>query len=156
MKLAKAKKTGGPQVSPEGKRRAAVLYEVLAGVRTPQQAAEVLGLSLPGFYQLEERVSGQVQLACEVRPRGRQATGESKAAALAKEVERLKQEVARYQTLLRLTRRAVGVPPPAPAAKAAGRKRKRKPMVRAMRRAERLRTEADEQAGAEPANEGRE
>jgi hypothetical protein len=155
MKLVKAKKTGGPQVSPEGKRRAAVLYEVLAGVRTPQQAAEVLGLSLPGFYQLEERVSVQVQLACEARPRGRQATGESKAAALVKEVERLKQDVGRYQALLRLTQRTVGVPPAAPSAKA-GAKRKRKPVVRAMRRAERLRAEAEEPAGAGPADEGTE
>lgn len=101
MKTAKAK-GGGPQVSPEAKRRAAVLYEVLAGVRAPQQAAEVLGLSLAGFYQMEERATLQVQLGCEVRPRGRQATGESKAAALVKEVERLRQEVVRYQALLRL------------------------------------------------------
>jgi len=76
VKTLKAK-AGGPVVSPEGKRRAAVLYEVWAGVRTPQQAAEVLGLSLAGFYQMEERVSVQVQLGCEVRPRGRQANGEA-------------------------------------------------------------------------------
>ena len=152
MKTAKAK-AGGPPVSPEGKRRAVVLFEVLAGVRTPQQAAEVLGLSLPGFYQMEERATLQVQLGYEVRPRGRQANGESKAAALAKEVERLKQDVARYQALLRLTQRTVGVPPAAPAAKA-GAKRKRKPMVRAMRRAERLRAEADQSAGADSSGSG--
>lgn len=151
MKTAKAK-AGGPPVSPEGKRRAAVLFEVLAGVRTPQQAAEVLGLSLPGFYQMEERATLQVQLGCEVRPRGRQANGESKAAALVKEVERLQQEVARYQALLRLTQRTVGVPP---AAKA-GAKRKRKPMVRAMRRAERLRAEADQSTGADSSGAGTE
>ena len=152
MKTSKAK-AGGSTVSPEGKRRAAVLFEVLAGVRTPQQAAEVLGLSLAGFYQMEERATLQTQLGCEVRPRGRQANGEAKSAALAKEVERLKQEVARYQSLLRLTQRTVGVPPAAPAAKA-GAKRKRKPMVRAMRRAERLRAEAGEPAGAGPVEEG--
>jgi hypothetical protein len=61
--------------------------------------------------------------------------------------------VARYQTLLRLTQRTVGVPPAAPA-KAAANKRKRKPVVRAMRRAERLRAEAVEPAGAEPATMG--
>jgi hypothetical protein len=144
-----------PPVSPEAKRRAAVLFEVLAGVRTPQQAAEALGLSLPGFYQMEERATLQVQLGCEVRPRGRQANGEAKAAALGKEVERLKQEVARYQALLRLTQRTVGVPPAAQA-KAAANKRKRKPVVRAMRRAERLRAEADQAAGAGPADAGTE
>jgi hypothetical protein len=146
-------KAGTPQVSPDAKRRTAVLLEVLAGLRTPQQGAEALGLSLPGFYQLEDRATLQLQLGCEARPRGRQATGESKAAALAKEVERLKQEVGRYQALLRLTQRTVGVPPAAPAK--AG-KRKRKPVVRAMRRAERLRAEADQEAGAGPANQGTE
>lgn len=146
MKATKGK-AGGAAVSPEGKRRAAVVLEVLAGVRSPQQAAEVLGLSLPGFYQLEDRATLQLQLGCEARPRGRQANGESKAAALAKEVERLKQEVGRYQALLRLTQRTVGVPPAAAPAKAAGARRKRKPVVRAMRRAERLRAEAEQPAG---------
>jgi hypothetical protein len=151
VKTAKAK-AGPPRVSPEAKRRTAVLLEVLAGLRTPQQGAEVLGLSLPGFYQLEDRATLQLQLGCEARPRGRQADGESKAAALVKEVERLRQEVGRYQALLRLTQRTVGVPP-ATSAKATG-KRKRKPVVRAMRRAERLRAEAEEPAGAGPASEG--
>ena len=155
MKMAKAK-AGRPPVSPEGKRRAAVVLEVLAGVRSPQHAAEVLGLSLPGFYQLEERATSQLQVGCEVKPRGRQADGESKAAALIKEVDRLRREVGRYQTLLRLTQRTVGLPAAAPAARAAANKRKRKPVVRAMRRAERLRAEAEEQAGAGPAEEGTE
>lgn len=154
MKTAKTKR-GEPPVSSEGKRRAAVVFEVLAGARTPQQGAEALGLSLPGFYQLEDRATLHLQYGCEIRPRGRQANGESKVAALVKEVERLKQEVGRYQTLLRLTQRAVGVPPAATAAKATG-KRKRKPVVRAMRRAERLRAEAEEPAGAGPASEGTE
>jgi hypothetical protein len=152
VKTAKAKASES-SVSPEAKRRTAVVFEVLAGLRTPPQAAEVLGLSVPGYYQLEDRVTLQAQSGGEVRPRGRQATGESRAAALAKEVERLKQEVGRYQALLRLTQRTVGVPPAAPA-KAAANKRKRKPVVRAMRRAERLRAEADEPAGAGPATAG--
>ena len=97
----------------------------------------------------------QLQLACEARPRGRQANGESKAAALAREVERLQQELGRYQALVRLAQRTVGVPPASPAAKA-GAKRKRRPVVLAMRRAERLRAEADQEAGAEPAGEGTE
>lgn len=153
MKTAKAK-AGGPSVSPEAKRRAAIVFEVLAGLRTPQQAAEALGLSVPGYYQLEDRAMVHLQQGCEIRPRGRQSNGEARATALAREVERLKQEVGRYQALLRLTQRTVGVPP-ATQAKAAG-KRKRKPMVRAMRRAERLRAEADQEAGGEPANEGTE
>jgi hypothetical protein len=146
MKNGHVKRTG-PDVSADGKRRTAVLLEVLAGVRTPQQAAEALGLSLPGFYQLEERALAQLQVGCDVRPRGRQVTDESKVATLTREVERLKQEVGRYQTLVRLTQRTVGVPAPVTPAKTAGKRRKRKPMVRAMRRAERLRAEANEEAG---------
>lgn len=155
MKTTQAKR-GRPEVSPDSKRRAAVVMEVLAGVRTPRQAAEVLGLSVPGYYQLEDRATHQLELGCEARPRGRQANGEWKVAALAKEVERLKQELARYQSLLRLTQRSVGVSPAAPPAKAAGGKRKRKPMVRAMRRAERLRAEAEEHVEAEATREGTE
>jgi len=147
VKIAQAKR-GEPSASPEAKRRAAVVFEVLAGLRTPPQAAEALGLSVPGYYQLEDRVTLQAQYGGEARPRGRQANGESKAAALAKEVERLRQELGRYQALVRLAQRSVGVPPASPAAKV-GAKRKRKPMVRAMRRAERLRAEADQAAGAE-------
>jgi hypothetical protein len=101
-------KHAGPAVSPDGKRRTAVLLEVLAGVRTPQQAAEALGLSLPGFYQLEDRALAQLQVGCEVRPRGRQVSGDSKMAMLAREVERSTKEVSRYQTLVRLTQRTVG------------------------------------------------
>lgn len=148
-------KRGQPEVSPDGKRRAAVVLEVLAGLRTPQQAAEVLGLSVPGYYQLEDRATHQLELGCEARPRGRPANGELKGAALVREVERLKQELGRYQTLVRLTRRAVGVPAAAPA-KATSGKRKRKPMVRAMRRAERLRAQADRPSAAEPAPESME
>jgi hypothetical protein len=146
MKNGPVKRTG-PDVSPDGKRRTAVLLEVLAGVRTPLQAAEALGLSLPGFYQLEERAMAQLQVGCDVRPRGRQVTDESRVATLAREVERLKQEVGRYQTLVRLTQRTVGVPPPPTPAKTTGKRRKRKPTVRAMRRAERLRAEANEDTG---------
>ena len=116
-------KHSGPAVSPDGKRRTAVLLEVLAGVRTPQQAAEALSLSLPGFYQLEDRALAQLQVGCEVRPRGRQVTSDSKMAMLAREVERLQKEVSRYQTLVRLTQRTVGVPPAATPKPTTGKRR---------------------------------
>jgi hypothetical protein len=76
--------------------------------------------------------------------------------ALQKENERLKKELSRYQSLVRLTQRTVGVPPPAASVKASGSKRKRKPMVRALRRAERLRAQADQQVGAEATQQGTE
>jgi hypothetical protein len=133
--------------SREAKRLAAVLLDVLAGARTPPQAAEALGVSLPRYYQLEDRGLAGLVAACEARPRGRQPNGATDVHALTKEAERLRKELGRYQALVRLTQRTVGVPPPAPA-KVSGRKRKRKPTVRAMRRADRLRAEAGGASGA--------
>lgn len=147
--------TNGDGASREAKRLAAVLLDVLAGARTPPQAAEVLGVSLPRYYQLEDRGLNGLVAACEARPRGRQANAETELHTLTKENGRLKKELARYQSLVRLTQRTVGVPPPAPA-KVAGKRRKRKPTVRAMRRADRLREEAEGDVGAEGSDVGTE
>jgi hypothetical protein len=140
--------------SREAKRLAAVVLDVLAGARTPPQAAEALGVSLPRYYQLEDRAVAHLVAGCEPAPRGRQAGGQAQVQALTREAERLKRELARYQSLVRLTQRTVGVPPPA-LAKAGG-KRRRKSAVRAMRRAERLRAEAEEPVGVGPAEGGTE
>lgn len=133
----------------EAKRLAAVVLDVLAGSRTPPQAAETLGVSLPRYYQLESRALGGLLAACESRPRGRQPEVEAEVVTLRKELERVKRELARTQSLVRLTQRTIGVAPPTPAKPG---KRKRKPLVRAMRRAEQLREETD--VGKEPPGEG--
>jgi hypothetical protein len=140
--------------SREAKRLAAVLLDVLTGSRTPPQAAAALGISLPRYYQLEERGFRGLVAACEVRPRGRQTNIETQLHTLTKQYERLKRELVRQQALVRLTQRTVGVAPPAPA-KETGKRRKTKPRVRALRRAERLRQEAEIEVGTEavPANE---
>jgi hypothetical protein len=137
-----------PDATREAKRLAAVVLDVLAGSRTPPQAAEALGVSLPRYYQLEARALGGLLAACESRPRGRQPDIETELASVQKELDRVKRELARAQSLVRLTQRTVGVAPPAPTKPG---KRKRKPLVRAMRRAERLREEA---SGTEPPGEG--
>src|SRR5262249_18794085 len=129
---------GAPEASREAKRLAAMLLDVLTGSRTPPQAAEALGVSLPCYYQLEERgVRGLVD-ACEPRRRGRRADAEADLTASRKENERLKRELARQQALVRLTQRAGGGAPPAPAEEA-GRERKTKPPGRALGAAQRLR-----------------
>lgn len=138
--------TNGESAGREARRLAAVLLDVLAGARTPPEAAEVLGVSLPRYYQLEDRGLTGLVAACVARPRGRPANAETDLHALTKENARPKKELARYQALVRLTQRTVGVPPPAPA-KTGPKKHKRKPAVRAMRRAERLRQEAEADAG---------
>lgn len=138
-----------PGVGREARRLAAVILDVLAGSRTPTQACETLGVSLPRYYQLEARALGGLVAACESRPRGRRPDVEAELAGARKELERVKRELARSQSLVRLTQKTVGVAPPLPAK--AG-KRKRKPVVRAMRRADRLREEAT--SGTEPPGEG--
>ena len=124
------------------------MLDVLAGSRTPPQAAEALGVSLPRYYQLEARALGGLVSACESRPRGRRPDVESELVTLHKELERVKRELARAQSLVRLTQRTVGVAPPPPAKPG---KRKRKPVVRAMRRAEQLHQET---SGTEPPGDG--
>ena len=60
-----------------------------------------------------------------------------------KDVDRLKRELSRAQALVRLTQRTIGVAAPVPE-KQGARKRTRKPAVRALRRANELRSDAPE------------
>ena len=132
-----------PQASKEAKRLAAVILEVLAGLRTLPQAAEALQLSLPRYYQLEARALQGLLKACEPKPKGRQPNPAHELAALQRQNERLRRDLDRQQSLLRLAQRAVGLNP-APAPKASGKKtRQRKPVVRALSLATRLKQEAD-------------
>ena len=139
-----------PDASREAKRLAAAILEVLAGLRTPAQAAQATAVSLPRYYQIEARAVAGLVRACERQPKGRRREP-NVAAALAKENERLKRDLGRQQTLVRLAQRSVGLSPPAPAAKA---RRKRKPTTRALVTAERLRAEADRVNGDSIATEG--
>jgi hypothetical protein len=133
--------------SRDAKRTAAAILEVLAGLRSPPQAAEALGVSLPRYYQLEARGLTGLLEASEPRPRGRQSDPSKELAALQKENERLRQEVGRQQTLVRAAQRTVGLgPAPPPAAKPAGKKgRSRRPVVRALNLAARLKQEAEQE-----------
>jgi hypothetical protein len=138
-----------PQASKEAKRLAAVILEVLAGLRPPTQGAEALQLSLPRYYQLEARGLGGLLDACEPRPKGRQPNPAHEMALIQRENERLRRDLGRQQSLVRLTQRSIGLsPPPPPAPKSAGKKgRKRKPVVRALSMAAKLQQEAN---AAEP------
>lgn len=143
------------EASREAKRLAAVLLDVLTGSRTPPQAADALGVSLPRYYQLEERGFRGLLAACEPVPRGRHPDAQAELAGLRRDYDRLARELARQQALVRLTQRAVGVPPPA-AAKDGNKKRRTRPRVRALVRAERLRQEAEAGADGAPARESSE
>jgi hypothetical protein len=126
--------------SAETRRTAALVLEVLAGVRTPSEAAEVLGISAPRYYVLEARALKGLVLALRRRPRGPTRAPEREVARLERELKRLQRECDRNQALLRLAERTIGVPPRASrSAKSATRsanataKRKRRPVARALR-----------------------
>jgi hypothetical protein len=87
-----------------------MILEVLAGLRSAGDASEALGMALPRYYVLERRaVSGMVD-ALGPRPRGRPRSDEERVRQLTAEVERLQGEVARLESLQRLSQRAIGVP----------------------------------------------
>jgi hypothetical protein len=58
----------GREASRPARQLAAGILEVLAGVRSPLQAAQALGLSLPRYYQVESRALRGLLEACEPRP----------------------------------------------------------------------------------------
>ena len=137
----------GNGVSAEAKRLAAAILEVLAGMRTPAGAAQVLKLSLTRYYQLEVRALHGMLTACEPRPLGRIRTPASALAAAQRECEQWRRECIRQQALVRATQRAIGLT--APPAKADGSKRrKRRPTRRALKVVDSLRDGAETVATA--------
>jgi hypothetical protein len=130
-------------VSREAQRLAAAILEVLAGGRTPNDAAAALGISPPRYYLLEQRALAGLVAACEPRPVGQTISLKHRLAVQEKELVRLRQECARQQALVRAAQRTVGLAPPSPkpAAKAGAKKvsRKRRPVVRALKAAEAIR-----------------
>jgi len=128
-----------PESSREAKRLAAAILEVLAGLRTPTQAATLVNVSLPRYYQLETRAIATLVQACEPRPKGRRCGPLNELAAIKKENERLRRDLGRQQSLVRLAQRSVGLSPPAPPVKG----RRRRKTARALVTAARLREAAD-------------
>lgn len=150
-------------ISPEARRIAGTILEVMAGVRSITDAALVLGVTAARYHQLEGRAVAGLIAACEPRAPGPHAGGGLPAdlERLTAERDRLKNEVARYHTLLRISQEAFGsvAAPPAsaprsaalpgarqrPAARTASAsagtakpRKPRKPSVRALRLAKRM------------------
>jgi hypothetical protein len=130
----------GQGASREAQRLAAAILEVLAGGRSPAQAAQALGVSLPRYFQVESRAVQGLIAACESRPRGPGRNLDKELAACRRQQERLQRELQRQQTLVRLAQRTIGLAPPPAADKppGPGKKRKRRPAVRALRAAQHL------------------
>lgn len=134
-------------VAPQASRMAVVILEVLAGERSPQNAASVLDITLPRYYQLETRALHGLVAALEPRPKGKQPSLEGRITQLERALEAARRETARQQALVRATQRSLGirVPPTTDAKRAdkdpAGR-RKRRPTVRALKAARVLTAQA--------------
>ena len=142
----------GTESSREAQRLAAVILEVLAGARTPTQAAEALSVSVPRYYQLETRALRALLAGCEARPRGPGQSADKELAALRRQHERLERELTRQQTLVRLAQRTIGLTPPKPEPKPKpGQKRRRRPVVRALQAAVHLQKQSQETPAAETA-----
>jgi hypothetical protein len=139
----------------QANRIAVAILEVLAGLRTPAEAAQSLQISVPRYYVLETRALEGLVAACEPKPLGKQPTPETRIAALEKELQQARHECARQQALVRAAQRTVGLTLPATRpgkqkAEPAKKGRRRRPTVRALRAAKTLR----ENSSVPPSAEG--
>ena len=147
----------------EANRIAVAILEVLAGLRTPAEAAQALRVSLPRYYVLETRALEGLVTACEPKLLGKQPSPATRLASLEKELQQARRECARQQALVRVAQRSVGLPAltarperqsvekPSSKPDRAGRKRRpRRPTVRALRAAKSLR----ENSSVPPAADG--
>jgi hypothetical protein len=145
----------GRGAGPEAQRLAAAVLEVLAGVRTPGQAAQALGVSQARYFQIEARAVQALVAGCAPRPRGPGRSAEQELAALKRHCERLQREVSRQQTLLRLAQRHIGLAPPKPPEAAGGQgkgpRRPRRPVVRVLAAAGALQQRSQEVPSTEAA-----
>jgi hypothetical protein len=125
---------------------AAVILEVLSGLRTPTDASQATGISLPRYYVLETRGLQGLISALEPRPKGKQKSPASTAATLGREKEKLQRELLRAQALVRVAQRSVGLKERRPGKVKPGKRGRRRPSVRALQAVKALRRETSETA----------
>jgi uncharacterized protein (DUF2267 family) len=149
--------TGGPGLGQDShrdaRRVAAAVLEVLAGARTPTEAAQALAVTVPRYYQLESQALKGLLAACAPKPRGRVKSADKELATLKRDNQRLQREVSRQQALVRAAQRTVGLaaPPSPPAGKSSKKTRKRR-VARALSVAARLQQQNAQAATAADAS----
>ena len=132
------------RTGPDARRQATAVLEVLAGARTPTDAAKALGVSLVAYYNLEGRALKGLVKGCEPPGRGPRPSTDAELSRLRRECGRLQRDAARYQALARATQRAAGLAAPAAGPKTdAGGRRKRRPSVRALKAARTIRQQPE-------------
>jgi hypothetical protein len=150
----------GRDVSREAQKTAAAILDVLAGNRTPAQAAEALEMSLVRYFQLETRALHALVHSCEARPRGPSRNPDKELSDLKRQYDKLQRELGRQQTLVRMAQRTIGLAAPAkPSPGQNQKKKRRRPTVRALkaaahlqqRIAQRIETQAEEGTETAPA-----
>lgn len=134
--------------SEKARRYAALILEVFAGLKGPQEASEAMGLSPNRYYQLEARGLAALVAALEPLPRGRRKGPEEEIAKLKAEKERLGREVVRLQSLVRAAHRSLGIPSGRKKPAKAG-TRRRKPSHRGKKVVALLRKRAEDEAPGE-------
>jgi hypothetical protein len=131
--------TLGQDSTRDARRVAAAVLEVLAGARTPSEAALALGVSVPRYYQVETQALRGLLEACEPRPRGRGPSIAKEMTVLRQENQRLQRDMMRQQALVRAAQRSVGLTPPAPPTPSkSGKKPRQRRVARALSVATRL------------------
>ncbi len=94
------------------KRNAAVILEVLAGLRTPTEASAALGTTVMRYYVLERRGLEGMVASLAPRPKGKQRRPEDALQMMRREKVRLEREVGRLQALVRAAQRTMRLPAP--------------------------------------------
>jgi hypothetical protein len=95
--------------SETSRKAAAGILQVLAGLRTPAEVGEALGLSVNRYYQLEQRALEGMLRALEPRARGPRRSPVAEAEKLRVRLVQQEREVSRYQALLRASQKALGL-----------------------------------------------
>jgi len=109
-----------------------VILEVLAGLRTPTEASQALGITTMRYYVLERRAMEGMVASLVPRPKGKRKRPEDAVQEMRRETVRLEREVARLQALVRVAQRTMKLPPPPTRDKKKGAARRpRRPQVRA-------------------------
>ena len=160
-KPARKRPQPAPEVkgSPEAKRLACLVLEVLSGLRSPASASGVAGIAPQRYYALETRALQAIVLALEPRPKGPRHRPETERDRVLKRCERLERELRRAHALLRTAQRAIGLGPPKETEvtrkdkTGKERRHKRRPQVRARKTVEALRESITREAtGPGPTN----
>jgi hypothetical protein len=141
--------------SKDAKRAAMTVLEVMAGLRKPAEAHEILGVSLARYYAIEARALQGLITSLENRDLRRGKRAEVRVRELERELKRMRRELDRAQTLVRMAQRTVGIkaaPSTNPTAKKTDKKgkRRRKPTVRAKKVAKILRAKLESPSINEP------